>query len=121
LSDSKESGDEVQLERSLSPKITEALEANAASEVWGLSVNIGIQPEGMDLAVCFGGSSMPTYHLVYKILLKDRASVTAVRKAQAVSYGNTQDELNQSKSFVVFGVEGLIMDIETNTRVSNEI
>jgi hypothetical protein len=47
--------------------------------------------------------------------------VTAVRKAQAVSYGNTQDELNQSKSFVVFGVEGLIMDIETNTRVSNEI
>ncbi|RAH43372.1 uncharacterized protein BO95DRAFT_368769 [Aspergillus brunneoviolaceus CBS 621.78] len=77
---------------------------------------IGIQPKGMDLAAYFGGSSMPTYHLAYKIFLNDRASVTAVRKAQKAFYENTQDELNQSESFVVFGIEGLIMDIGANTR-----
>ncbi|RAK76707.1 uncharacterized protein BO72DRAFT_448694 [Aspergillus fijiensis CBS 313.89] len=70
----------------------------------------------MDLAAYFGGSSMPTYHLAYKTFLKDRASVTAVRKAQKAFYENTQDELNQSGSFVVFGIEGLIMDIGANTR-----
>ncbi|RAH83062.1 hypothetical protein BO86DRAFT_408902 [Aspergillus japonicus CBS 114.51] len=70
----------------------------------------------MDLAAYFGGSSMPTFHLVYKILLRGRASVTAVRKAQKVLYESTQDELDQSKSFVVFGIEGLINDIGTNTR-----
>lgn len=45
--------------------------------------------------------------------------MTAVRKAQKAFYENTQDELNQSGSFVVFGIEGLIMDIGANTRVSN--
>lgn len=117
LSAANGTGNGAELEGLLSSKLTSALETHAAGEVWGLLANIGIQPDGFDVTSYFGGSKTPNYAVVYKIFLKDRASATAVRKAQAAFYGATKEHLNLHESFIVFGVEGLIMDIGNNIRV----
>ena len=76
-----------------------------------------MQPDGYDLKSYFGGSRMPAYTLVHKIFMKDRGSVTAIRKAQTAFYDSSKDYVNVHESLIVFGIEGLIMDIGNNIRV----
>lgn len=111
------SGDPARLEELLSPKLISALEAHAAGEVWGLDANVAIESEGFDLKGYFGGSKTPDYALAYKISLKDHASVTSVRKAQATFFEDARDYLDLYDSFILFGIEGLIMDVANDKRV----
>lgn len=108
-------GDE--LEKVLSPVLATTLEAHASEDVWGLLANIGIVSAEFDLNKYFGGANMPQYAVVYKIFMKDSGSVTAVRQAQATFLETAGEHIDLNKSFVVFGKEGLIMDIGNNIRV----
>lgn len=117
LSASSGTGNGAELESQLSPKLISALETHADNESWGLIVNVGMQPDVYNLKSYFGGSKTPTIALVYKIFLKDREAVTAVRKAQAAFYEDSKEHLNLHESFIVFGVEGLMMDVANNRRV----
>lgn len=112
------SPDGATLEKTLSPLLITALEKHAAGQVSGLIANIGIASSEFDLTKYFGGSDMPKYALVYKILIQDSSSVTSVRKAQAEFNRLAGEGTDQNASYIVFGVEGLVLDVERNIKVS---
>ena len=112
--DNQREGD--QLEKQLSPLLAETLENHAQEETWDLLVNIGTVSSKFDLNAYFGGSNMPQYALVYKIFLKDNASVPAVRKAQAAFNKSAEGLFDPHTSFVLFGKEALVMDMENGRR-----
>ena len=107
-----------ELERVLTPSLRDSLEKYAQDEVWGMLVNIGTVSSKFDLNSYFGGANTPQYALVYKVYLKDHASICAFRKAQAAFTASNSHELDLHTSFVLFRVEALVMDMGNNTRVS---
>jgi len=117
ISTSDNNAEGEQLEKVLSPALISELEKHARNETWGLLVNVGIVSTKFDLQAYFGGSNMPQYALVYKIFLKDNRSVTAVRKAQAAFAETAGQEFDLHNSFIVFGREGLVMDMNRGERV----
>lgn len=102
----------------LTPIVRSALEKNASNEVRGMQVNVGIVSSKFDLRAYFGGSSMPQYALVYKVFLKDAASVPAFRKAQKAIAEEGERLFDESESFVVFGKQVLVMDVTEGIKVS---
>lgn len=113
-SDGQREGKE--LEEQLSPFLVNALESHAQEEAWGLLVSIGAISSRFDLNAYFGGSKMPQYALVYKVFLKDSASVPVVRKAQTAFTKSAEGLFDPHTSFVLFGKEALIMDMENGRR-----
>ena len=108
-----------ELERVLTPSLRDSLEKCAQDEVWGMLVNIGTVSSKFDLNSYFGGANRPQYALVYKVFLKDHASICAFRKAQVVFTALNSHELDVHTSFVLFGLEALVMDMGNNTRGSS--
>ena len=106
-----------QMEREVTPILVSALEAHAPNDAWGLIASTGLDSD-FDLRKYFGGADMPVYALVYKVLLKSTASVSAFRIAQGDFYSKATGAFDQSHSFVVFGKEGTILDVSKGLRVS---
>ena len=112
--------DRQKLEELLSPVLVGAIGEYCQEEVWGIICNVSMQSEQFDLNMYFGGSDMPQYALVYKIFLKDAASVTAFRKSQQVFQQHTEVQkfVDLHKSFVLFTKEVLALDVPLAVRVS---
>lgn len=115
-STSPDSGE--QLEAVFSPELIKALQTHAADEAYGLQANFGVESTQFDLRGYFGGKDMPEYPVTYKIFMKDTGSVPAVRKAQKAFMEVVGDRVDESNTFIVFGKEGLLMDVENNIKVS---
>ncbi|CAO2649234.1 Nn.00g066190.m01.CDS01 [Neocucurbitaria sp. VM-36] len=101
-----------QLEKVFSPALIDALEGHATNEVWGLVANVGVPSTQFDIRAYFGGKNMPEYPVSYKIYMKDDNSVTAVRKAQNAFMESIRDRIDASNTFITFGKEGLVLDVE---------
>lgn len=101
-----------QLEARLTPLLIDALQQHCQDEVWRLEANVGTASKEFDLASYFGGGGMPPFCLVYKIFLKGRASVPVFRNAQHTFEVNAHDHFDVHSSFVVFGEEALILDMD---------
>ena len=106
------------VEKVISPHFIKALEDNAGDDAWDLVVNVGVVSSHFDLNAYFGGGSMPQYALVYKVFMKDNASVPALRKAQAALKDLVINHINFHDSFIIFGRECLILDAGNGIRVS---
>ncbi|KAJ0416227.1 hypothetical protein BJY00DRAFT_317113 [Aspergillus carlsbadensis] len=103
--------DSEKVEKLVSPILAHALQSQAPKDAWGLIVNVDIDL-GFDMMAFFGGKDMPTWRLVYKVLIKDRASTTNIRKAQGAFYEAAAEYINSNDSFILFGIEGLINDVD---------
>lgn len=106
-----------QLEATLTPLLRAALEQDCQDQVWGFTANIGVESDKFDLASYFGGGGMPRFCLVYKIFLRDHASVPSFRKSQQSFEVIAQEHFNINTSFVLFAEEALVMDVDKNIRV----
>lgn len=107
------------LEQSLSLALIRALEKYAREEVYGVQANVSIPASQFDIRAYFGGKNMPEYPVTYKIYLKDRASVSAVRKAQKVLMEEMSEQIDASNTFIAFGIEGLVLDVGNGIGVSS--
>jgi hypothetical protein len=101
----------------LSPKLVSALQSHAPNDSWGLIVNIAVDLK-LDMSAFGPGSNMPKWGLVYKVLIKDRASTTSIRKAQHAFYEAAAEQVNPGDSFILFGIEGLINSVGQDVKVS---
>lgn len=108
---------EEQLEQLLSPKLIDALKTRANGEVWGLLANVGIPSDQFDIREYFGGKNMPEYPMTYKIYMRDESSVSKVREAQKAFLATIENLIDAENTFIAFGKEGLIMDVEKGIRV----
>lgn len=107
-----------QLETELTPLLTAAIEQYCQDDVWGCIINVGAKSDKFDLKKYFGGdSTMPEYCLVYKVLLKNRASAPVFRKSQRSFEAVAKQAIDPHRSFVLFSEEALIMDVGKNIRV----
>lgn len=106
------------LELLLSPLLIKAIEQDGQDDVYGVIANVGVVSEHFDLEAYFGGGSMPNYALVYKIFLKDSASVTALRKVQRAFARAGEKSMDKHNSFIVFGKQVLVMDVAEGCPVS---
>lgn len=93
------------------------METSAQDETWGLIANIGIISDKFDLNAYFGGGDMPQYALMYKIFLRNHASVRVFRKAQADFVRSAGEYFDQSQSYVLFGKEALVLDAGKGIKV----
>jgi len=118
LSTSDNEKEGANLEKMVTPAFKSALEEQCQDDVYGLIVNVGVVSSKFDLNAYFGGADMPQYALVYKAFMKDNSSVTAVRKAQKALMKVMGDQLDPHDSFVTFGREALIMDVDKGYKVS---
>lgn len=107
-----------QLETALSPLLVEALGRYCQDEVYGLIANVGTVSDKFDLTSYFGGTDMPQYAVVYKIFLKDPASVPVFRKSQKIFEFKAEQHISLHTSFVLLSQEAPILDVGSNTRVS---
>ena len=64
---------------------------------------------------------MPQYALVYKVFLKDHASVPAFRTAQNDFAAKVGEHYDKHTSFVLFSREALVLDVERSIRVSKVV
>ena len=110
---------EEQLEKILSPALTKALLTHASNEVYGLLSNVNIAIEQFNIRDYFGEKHMPQYHVRYKTFIKDAGSVSTVRKAQKAFLGSVGGKVDESNTFVAFGVEGMFIDVGDGMKVSN--
>ncbi|KAJ4356860.1 uncharacterized protein N0V89_004897 [Didymosphaeria variabile] len=110
---------EERLERIFSPALTKALLTHASNEVYGLLANISIPSEQFDIRAYFGGKNMPEYPVTYKIFIKDAGSVSAVRKAQKAFIESVGEKVDDSNTFIAFGVEGMVLDVGNGVKVSS--
>lgn len=117
--DNERDGEDI--EATVSPLLTAALEEHCQDDVWGVIANVGAVSEKFDLNAYFGGANMPQYALVYKVFLKDSASVSAFRKSQKVFENAAPKNLDLNESFVIFSHEALVMDMDKDIRVSPNI
>ncbi|OQV11151.1 EthD domain-containing protein [Cladophialophora immunda] len=69
-----------------------------------------------DLSSYFGGQGMPRYCLVYKVFLKDRASVPIFRRSQHVFEASAKEHVDLHTCFVLFAQEVLVMDMSKDIR-----
>lgn len=106
-----------QLEATLTPLLIDALEQHCHEDVWRVVANIGAKSDKFDLSSYFGGSAMPQYCLVYKISLRDRASVPIFRRSQHSFEATAKAHFDLHTSFVLFGEDALIMDMSKDIRV----
>lgn len=106
-----------QLEATLTPLLIDALEQHCHDDVWRLMANVGVKSDKFELASYFGGQDMPPYCLVYKIFLKDRASVPVFRRSQHRFEDSAKENMDLHTSFVLFAEEALIMDMSRDIRV----
>ncbi|KAJ9618348.1 hypothetical protein H2204_013079 [Knufia peltigerae] len=104
------------LEARLTPLLVDALQRHCQDEVWRLEANIGTASKEFDLASYFGGGGMPPFCLVYKAFLKGRASVPFFRKSQRTFEATAHENFDVHSSFVLFGEEALIMDMDGEIR-----
>ncbi|KAH7070379.1 hypothetical protein BKA63DRAFT_578933 [Paraphoma chrysanthemicola] len=95
----------------VSPVLARALEKHCQNDVWGLIANVGEVSDKFDLQAYFGGANVPQYALVYKIYMKDAASVTAVRQSQKVFEAEVGGRIDLHNSFIVFSQEALVLDV----------
>ncbi|KAL6705916.1 hypothetical protein ACN47E_006195 [Coniothyrium glycines] len=102
---------EEQVEQRFSPLLIKALADHATDDAWGLQANVSVPSEQFDVRAYFGGKNMPEYPVSYKIFLKDHQSVKAIRKAQKAFMAETGDVVDASKTFIVFGKEGMVLDV----------
>ncbi|KAJ9640109.1 hypothetical protein H2199_006343 [Coniosporium tulheliwenetii] len=109
------------LEKELSPPLVKVLEDHATNDVYNLLVNVGLLSDEFDLSAYFGGSSMPQYALVYKMCMKQNSSVAAVRDAQKAFEKLAADRVDTSESFIVFGKEALVLDVENGIKVRHAV
>ncbi|KAF3007669.1 hypothetical protein E8E13_009054 [Curvularia kusanoi] len=107
---------EEQLEQLCSPKLIDALKTRANGEVWGLLANVGIPSDQFDIREYFGGKNMPEYPVTYKIYMRDESSVPKVREAQKAFLATSKSFVDVENTFIAFGKEGLIMDVEKGIR-----
>lgn len=110
----------TELEKTVTPLLTTALETHCQDDAWGMICNVGAVSDKFDLNSYFGGTSMPQYALVYKVFLNDAASVPAFRKAQKYfeDAARRPEAIDLYESFVVFSQEALVMDMGNGTRFS---
>lgn len=110
----------TELEKTVTPLLTTALETHCQDDAWGMICNVGAVSDKFDLNSYFGGTSMPQYALVYKVFLNDAASVPAFRKAQKYfeDAARRPEAIDLYESFVVFSQEALVMDMGNGTRAS---
>ncbi|KAK1991599.1 hypothetical protein LX36DRAFT_646107 [Colletotrichum falcatum] len=106
------------LHDTLTPLLVKALEQDCQDEVWGVIANVGVVSDKFDLNAYFGGGDMPQYCLVYKVFLKDAASVPSFRKSQKRFAAAAKDAIDTYKSFVLFSKEALVMDVSQRLRFS---
>ncbi|KAF3398548.1 hypothetical protein F1880_005729 [Penicillium rolfsii] len=90
--------DSEQAEKVLSPKLVDALQTHPPKDAWGLIVNVDIDL-GFDMMAFF-----------------DCSSVTSIREAQNTFYRDTAEYVSPNNSFILFGVEGLINDMDKDIR-----
>lgn len=117
ISSVKHGSEGQELEATLTPFLRAALEQHCDDEVWGLRVDVGVESDKFDLAAYFGGGGMPRFCLVYKIFLKDHASVTKFRRSQHSFEADAQAHFDLNASFVLFAEEALVMDVEEDIKV----
>ncbi|GMG16802.1 unnamed protein product [Phytophthora fragariaefolia] len=102
----------------------EEVETHAASQVLGLIANKApsVLPQdatndallSFPLTDYFGGKTMPSYALYFKLTLKSAASATAVRKVQHAFEARAEVlGVDTSESIIAFAKEGLVLDINT--------
>ncbi|KAH6643573.1 hypothetical protein C7974DRAFT_381793 [Boeremia exigua] len=107
---------EEQFERELSPALLEVLQTYASDEVYGIQANISLPQSQFDIRAYFGGKNMPEYPVTYKIYIKDRGSLTAIRKAQRIFMDSGDKLVDASNSFIAFGKEGLVFDVGSDRK-----
>lgn len=107
------------LEQSFSPGLISALGKYAREEVYGVQANISVPASQFDIRAYFGGRNMPEYPVTYKMYVKNRASMSVVRKAQKVFMKEMSGQIDASNTFIAFGIEGLVLDVGNGIRVSS--
>lgn len=107
-----------ELSQAASPIMIEELNRYASQDAVGLNVNIGMLSSQFDLNSYFGGSDMPQFALVYKIFMRSVSSVAAIRKAQKAFETRLADKVDAPESFIVFGKEALVLDVDRDIQAS---
>jgi hypothetical protein len=99
------------VEAEITPQLVKHLAKQADRGITGLLVNTRVDSDRFDLRKYFGGQSMPTLTLVYKIIMTDLSdsSQAAVRSAQIAFENGAGSEIDPSLSMILFGKEGLIL------------
>lgn len=110
---------EEQIELIFSPILIKALQKHAPNDVYRLQANISIPSSQFDIRAHFGGKNMPEYPVTYKIYMKDKASITALQKAQKAFMGELSEQVDASNTIIAFGKEGLILDVRNGAKVSH--
>ncbi|GMF12516.1 unnamed protein product [Phytophthora lilii] len=65
-----------------------------------------------DLVAYFGGANMPKYALYFEVLLKNKSSVAAIRKAQLAFEARAEDlGIDRSESIITFAKQALVLEV----------
>jgi hypothetical protein len=83
-----------------------------SDDVARLIVNTGLLSDKIDLNACFGGTNMPEFALVYKIVMKSPKSMDVIRKVQKAFEQELVGQVDANESFIVFGREALVLDVD---------
>jgi hypothetical protein len=109
-----------ELAKKLTAIFREEIEAHAADEA--LTLVVSLSPSvmesaeesllGFDLTSYFGGSAMPKFPLYFKVTLKSKSSVAAIRKAQ-LAFETRAEALGliPSDSIIAFAKQALVLDV----------